>query len=106
MEYELSSSIESPRLWQNISMKTTLDLPDELLERARVAAKERGTTLPVLIGSALAKELKPARPVAEGRSRVRFPLFPSQHPGSLDLTNADLAQLEADEDRRRHGLPR
>jgi hypothetical protein len=86
-------------------MRTTLELPDELLKRAKIAAVERGITLRELVGSALARDLAAGPlPPARGR-RVRFPVFRSAEPGSLHLTNAEIARSEADEDRRRHGLP-
>jgi|HubBroStandDraft_3_1064219.scaffolds.fasta_scaffold32832_2 hypothetical protein len=86
-------------------MRTTLELPDELLKRAKIAAVERGETLRELIGRALAKELAAGPPPEPARRRLRFPLFSSQQPGSLELTNADLARAEAEEDLRRLGLP-
>jgi hypothetical protein len=82
-------------------MRTTLDLPDELLKRARIAAAERGLTLRELVASVLAKDLAAGMTPAPARPRVKFPLFSSAHPGSLELTNADLARAEADEDTRR-----
>ncbi len=86
-------------------MRTTLELPDELLERAKIAAAERGVTVRELIGSALAKDLASPPPALTGK-RVRFPLFSSARPGSLELTNADLARVEDEEDLRQLGLPR
>jgi len=87
-------------------MRTTLDLPDELLKRAKIVAIERGMTLQELIGSALIKDLTAGSVAALVGQRVRFPVFSSARPGSLELTNADLARAEADEDLRRLGLPR
>jgi hypothetical protein len=92
-------------MWQDAFMRTTLDLPDELLKRAKIAAIERGVTLRELIGSALVKDLA-AGPAPSAGQRVRFPLFSSARPGSLELTNADLARAEAEEDLRRLGIPR
>jgi hypothetical protein len=86
-------------------MRTTLDLPDQLMKRAKIAAVERGMTLRELIGSALARDLEAGPPPPEARRRVQFPVFSSRRPGSLRLTNADIARSEAAEDRRRHGLP-
>jgi hypothetical protein len=40
------------------------------------------------------------------KPRLKFPLFSSARPGSLSLTNADLAREVGDEDARRLGLPR
>lgn len=38
-------------------MKTTVDLPDALLDAARAAARERGTTLRELVAAGLRAEL-------------------------------------------------
>lgn len=86
-------------------MRTTLDLPDELLKRAKIAAVERGVTLKDLIGSALRQELD-AGPRPALQRRVTFPLLRSARPGTLELTNADIARLEQEEDLRRHALAR
>jgi hypothetical protein len=85
-------------------MRTILELPDDLMERARTAAKERGVTLRELVGDALAKELLPGPAAGRPKRRVRLPIFPSNQPGSLELSAEDLANAEAAEDARRHGL--
>ncbi len=87
-------------------MATTLELPPDLLERARILAAERGTTIEELLGSILRKELGTVRRKRQRNRTLEFPIFPSSRPGSLDLTNADLARAEAEEDLRRHGLSR
>ena len=87
-------------------MRTTLDLPDELLKQAKIKAVERGTSLRDLVGAALERELKQPSEPKPTRKRVRFPIFDSKAPGSLRLTNAEIAKLEADEDVRRHGRAR
>jgi hypothetical protein len=52
-------------------MRTTLDLPDELLKRAKIAAVERGVTLRELVESALANDLAAmTRSGAEGVGRL------------------------------------
>lgn len=85
-------------------MRTTIDLPDTLLKRAKIEAVERGVSLKELVGTALERELsEPATRAA--KKRLSFPLIPSRRPGRLRLTSADLARLEDEEDRRRHGLP-
>lgn len=87
-------------------MRTTLDLPDDLLKRAKIAAVERGTSLRDLVGAALERELGgPSAPKPKSR-RARFPIFDSKAPGSLRLTNAGIAKLEGEEDPRRHGRSR
>jgi hypothetical protein len=87
-------------------MRTTVDLPDDLLKRAKIAAIERGVSLRELIASALAKEV-PARPSPPKKGkRVKLPILPSTRPGSMKLTNADIARAEIEGDLRRLGLPR
>jgi len=91
---------------QDAFMRTTLDLPDELLKRAKIAAVERGVTLRELVGRALARDIS-SNPTGEAKpTRIRLPIFRSRQPGSLELTSADMARAEEEEDRRRHGLPR
>jgi hypothetical protein len=86
-------------------MRTTLDLPDGLVKRAKIAAVRRGTTLRQLVGTALERELREPEPGTK-RRRVGFPIFASVSPGALRLTNARIAALEAAEDVRRHGRSR
>lgn len=89
---------------QYASVRTTLDLPEKLLRQAKIAAVERGTTLRELVGHALARELNSPTKATQKRRRTTFPIFNSSDSGTLSLTNAKLAQLEAEEDARRHGL--
>ena len=87
-------------------MRTTLDLPDELLKRAKVAAIERGSTLRQLVSDALTRDLMGDRSPAEPLRRVQFPIFSSKSPGKLKLTSRDISEMDLDEDSRRHGIPR
>lgn len=87
-------------------MRTTLDLPDRLLKRAKIEAIERGISLKDLVGTALAKELGTEPGHGRQARRLSFPIFPSRDPGSLELTPGDLTRAELEEDVRRHGLSR
>lgn len=87
-------------------MRTTLDLPDEILKRAKVEAIERGSTLREVVAEALAKELGMELTTSAARRRASFPIFDSKRPGKRKLDNAAVAEIERDEDRRRHGLSR
>lgn len=87
-------------------MRTTLDLPETLLKRAKIEAVQRGTTLRELVGAALERELAAPVRADAARRRGRFPIFASNAPGALRLTNAKIAKLEAEEDARRHGRAR
>jgi hypothetical protein len=85
-------------------MRTTIELPNELLKRAKIAAVERGVTLRGLVEHALGRELGPPAETPS-RPRAKFPIFASKSPGALRLTAAGLAAVEAEEDARRHGRP-
>lgn len=85
-------------------MRTTLELPDSLFKRTKIAAVERGMTFKELVGIALERELREPAPTPV--KKLKFPLIPSKRPGSLHLTNADIARMEEEEDFRRHGLTR
>lgn len=45
---------------KGIFMRTTLDLPDEILRRAKIAAVERGSSLRQLVIDALRREMEGA----------------------------------------------
>jgi hypothetical protein len=87
-------------------MRTTLDLPEPLLKRAKIEAVQRGTTLRELIGAALERELAAPAIAKPVRRRGRFPIFKSKAPGSLRLTHAQIARLETEEDVSRDGRSR
>lgn len=86
-------------------MRTTLDLPDGLLRRAKVEATRRGQSLRELVAEALRRVLEiPRGPSAEPATPrlLRFPLFDSIEPGALgNLTQSDLDREESDHDLRR-----
>jgi hypothetical protein len=50
-------------------MRTTLDLPDEILRKAKIAAVERGSTLRQLVIEALRREME--SPLEERRRRMK-----------------------------------
>lgn len=85
-------------------MRTTIELTDQLLKRAKIVAVERGTTLRALVESALERELSISESAPAPPRRVNFPIFHSKQPGTMNLTNADIAAMEAEEDIRRLGL--
>ncbi len=78
-------------------MRTTLDLNDQLVRRAKKAAADRGTTLTALIEDALREKLtRPALP--RGKRRV-LPTFKGDglQPGvELSSTSALLDLLDDD----------
>jgi len=84
-------------------MRTTLDLPDDLLKRAKIEAVERGTSLRDIVASALEREFSRPSDPTKKQKRTKFPIFASAAPGSLRLSGAGIAKMENDEDARRHG---
>lgn len=48
-------------------MRTTLDLPDDILRRAKIAAVERGSSLRQLVTDALRREIEGTAPTARHR---------------------------------------
>jgi hypothetical protein len=56
-----------------MNMRTTLDLPADLLRRAKIAAVERGSTLRELVAKALEREL--GQPEATPSIRPELPLL-------------------------------
>jgi hypothetical protein len=77
-------------------MRTTVDMPTELMQAAKVRAAERGETLKDLVTRAVARELHVlARPPRAGR--VSLPLIGREASPSVNVTNADIeAALEAE----------
>ncbi|HEY3319175.1 MAG TPA: hypothetical protein VGP72_01705 [Planctomycetota bacterium] len=73
-------------------MKTTVEIPEELLQLAKADAERRGVTLTDLVTEALSHELRPAK-IAQSARRVKFPLIHSRTPGQLNLTNRQIEEL-------------
>jgi len=81
-------------------MRTSIDLPDELLREAKIAAVNRGVTLREFVTEALDRELHgtPASPKG-----LDFPLIRSGVPGSLRITTEDVRRVEEEDDLRGMG---
>jgi hypothetical protein len=73
-------------------MKTTVDLPDEILHRAKVAAAERRTTLKALIVAGLDQVLRSTAQASDARAAALDRL----HKG-LPLTGKPLSRDQAHE---------
>lgn len=89
-------------------MRTTLDLPDDIMRRAKIAAVERGSTLRQLVIDALQREMAGA-----GRPRKRLVRTPIKlaadaplrrlSPEAVKRLDAeDLERAEAGKARARH----
>lgn len=78
-------------------MRTTVDLPDELLRALKVQAAKRGETLKDVLTRAVARE------VATGRNeprRVELPLLAVEAEPNVVVTADDIAEAIADDDTR------
>ena len=88
-------------------MRTTIDLPEDLLRRAKAAAALRGIKLKDLVASILAKGLSEPQPTEVfGHDR---PLPASVLPAGRmipSLTNAELEEIFLRDDLKEWGLDR
>ena len=65
-------------------MRTTLDIPDSIGRRVKIAAARRGLSMKALIVAALESELDTRRGTAQARP-LGLPLISSKTPGCYDL---------------------
>lgn len=81
-------------------MKTTIELPDDLLIEAKAVAARRRTTLKDLLTRALRREIAPASEVAEDANRYEvgpFGILRLKRRGA-PITAQIVQQLQADAD--------
>jgi hypothetical protein len=83
-------------------MRTTIDLPSDLMRAAKVTAAQRGETLKDLFTRAIAHEV---RGVGRGRTagRLHFPLIGRDEEPKVEVTNADIDAVFEAEDAERYG---
>jgi hypothetical protein len=72
-------------------MRTTVDLPDALFRKMKATAALQGMSLKQFITRAIEAEISKPRPTKG--YRVKLPLIRSKHPGTLNLTNAEIEDL-------------
>jgi len=83
-------------------MRTTIDLPPDLMQAAKVRAVQRGESLKELFTRAIAHEVGTAgRPRPAGR--LAFPLIGRDSDPRVEITNADIADALDAEDKERYG---
>ncbi|WP_007023222.1 hypothetical protein [Saccharomonospora iraqiensis] len=82
-------------------MRTTVELPPELLRAAKADAAARGETLKEFLTRAVAHELEEAATTPPRRGKVQLPLVSSESPGRVDLSNAEIEAIFAAEDAER-----
>ncbi len=74
-------------------MRTTVELPDELLREAKAVAARRGVPLKSLIAKALDNEIH--TPAATSSRNVRSPLVRSKRRKKLDITSTEIEEILA-----------
>lgn len=83
-------------------MRTTVQLPTELLRAAKAEAAARGETLKEFLTRAVANELGNTSGPATS-TRVELPLVGGARPDAVDLTNAEIEAIIAAEDAEKYG---
>ncbi len=78
-------------------MRTTLDLPDDLMKRAKIAAVERGSTLRDVVADGLRKTLMESKPPKSKHLKLPALKLPKGHQIPA-LTNRQIAELFDAED--------
>lgn len=78
-------------------MRTTFDLPDDLMKRAKIAAIERGVTLRDLVAEGLRHALGRKKPAARQRLQLPAVKTPKGHRIPV-LTNQQVSELFDAED--------
>ena len=73
-------------------MRTTVDLPDALLRRARATAAVRGISLKNLAIMAVERETQGSTPPTSAKRRA-FPLVHLKHTKNLDLCGFDFDDI-------------
>jgi hypothetical protein len=83
-------------------MRTTIDLPSELMRAAKVRAAQRGESLKELFTRAIEHEVGDSRR-ARPAGRVAFPLIGQDSEPRVEVTNDDIAAALEAEDVDRYG---
>ena len=82
-------------------MRTTVELPADLMRAAKARSAEAGETLKELLTRAVAAELETSVDRRGPKARVALPLFGDPAATKVRLTNADVARALADADGER-----
>lgn len=81
---------------QCVFMRTTIDLPQQLLRQAKATAAIEGRSLKEFVADAVAQKLSAGS--RTHRRRVQLPLVKSSKPGSVALTGERVAHLIEQDD--------
>jgi hypothetical protein len=90
--------------WYTGSMKTTLDLPDDLVREIKLRAVHEDKKLKELITELLRRGLAAAEQQPQVRNRVHFPLIRTTHPATPDteITPERMKEILLDLDVQEH----
>jgi hypothetical protein len=86
-------------------MKTTLDIPDDLLADVTTIAKQAGRELNDVVVDGLRRVVASTPALAvqgNSRSRVHLPIIECGQPGTLNIPDNAAARLDIMEDAERH----
>jgi hypothetical protein len=83
-------------------MRTTVDLPDDLIRAAKARAAERGESLKELFTRLLSREVRTPAAQLDG-GNVSLPLIGRAGGPSVAVTNAEIEAALAAEDTERYG---
>lgn len=81
-------------------MRTTVDLPDDLMRKAKSRSAQRGETLKQMFVRLVEKEVGADSSPAP-RRRVSLPLVPAKDEAAIELSNQQIAEL-LDQDDAEH----
>ena len=79
-------------------MRTTVDIPDPILRRAKAAAALEGKSLKAFLTEAIVHEIERNADRKIIRKKVTLPLARSKHPGTLRITSDEIASILSRED--------
>jgi plasmid stability protein len=76
-------------------MKTTLDLPDDLMRAIKIRAAREDRKLKDVVAELLRKGMEDERPAPRARHRVKLPLINTKHPAKPEeeLTPERVAEI-------------
>jgi hypothetical protein len=86
-------------------MRTTVELPPELMRQAKARAAAQGESLKALFTRAVASELGKSRSLQDKATRVQLPLFGSPGKRTVTITGLDIARALAAGDLQSHRRP-
>jgi len=72
-------------------MRTTIDIPEEEYRRLKIKAAREGVAIRQIVLRGIEYALDP--PAVQPVRKLKLPLIRSKHPGTLNLTNAEIDDI-------------